>query len=69
MIELNCNIIRGKIAEKGTSQKRLAVEMGITPQSLSRKLTGKRQFTVDEAAKLCSLLEIPTDKRAEIFLL
>lgn len=65
---MNCDIIRGRIAEKRTSQKRLALEMGITPQSLSRKMTGKRQFTVDEAAKLCSLLEIPTDKRVEIFL-
>ena len=49
---MNCDIIRGRIAEKRTSQKRLALEMGITPQSLSRKMTGKRQFTVDEAAKL-----------------
>lgn len=65
---MNYNVIRGKIAEKRTSQKKLAIEMGITPQSLSRKLTGKRQFTVEEAARLCYLLEIPLEKRAEIFL-
>lgn len=65
---MNYNIIRGKIAEKRTSQKKLAGEMGIAPQSLSRKLNGKRQFTVEEAACLCKLLGIPTEKRAEIFL-
>ena len=65
---MNYDIVRGMIAERRTSQKQIAEKMGITPQSLSRKLNQKRSFTVQEATKLCELLDIPIDRRAEIFL-
>ena len=47
---MNYSVLRGKMAEAGYTQGRLAQEIGIAPQSLSRKLKGKRQFTVGEAA-------------------
>ena len=50
---MNYSVLRGKMAEAGYTQGRLAQEIGIAPQSLSRKLKGKRQFTVGEAALLC----------------
>ncbi len=65
---MNLDIIRGKIAEQRSSQKKIAEQMGISQQSLSRKMTGKRSFTVEEATELCALLNIPVEKRAEIFL-
>lgn len=66
--ELNYNFIRGQIAEKRTSQRKVAAEMGISEQSLNRKLSGKRAFTVEEAKKICDILDIPPHRRAEIFL-
>ena len=65
---MNYDFIRGRIAENRTSQKEIALKMGIAQQSLSRKLNGKRPFTVEEATKLSDLLGIPLGKRAEIFL-
>lgn len=65
---MDYNFIRGKIAEKRTSQKKVAAEMGISEQSLNRKLNGKRAFTVEEATKICDILEISPHRRAEIFL-
>lgn len=65
---MNYDFIRGRIAENRTSQKEIALKMGISQQSLSRKLNGKRPFTLKEATKLSDLLSIPPEKRAEIFL-
>lgn len=65
---MNYNFIRGQIAEKRTSQRKVAEEMGISEQSLNRKLNGKRVFTVEEATKICNILDIPLNRRAEIFL-
>lgn len=65
---MNTDIIRGKIAEKRKSQSIIAKEIGISAQSLCRKLNGKRQFTVIEATKLCEALDISIEERAKIFL-
>ena len=65
---MNYAVLRGKMAEAGYSQARLASEIGITPQSLSRKLQGKRQFTVGEAAAISMCLSLDTATKAIIFL-
>lgn len=65
---MNYNLIRGLIAEKRTSQREVARKMGVSAQSLNRKINGKRSFTVEEATKLCEILAIPVSRRAEIFL-
>lgn len=48
----------GRIAEKGYTRARLALEIGITPHTLSAKLKGRGYFTQDEILKLCMILEI-----------
>lgn len=65
---MNFNILRGKIAEKRLSQKSLALKIGMSQQSLSRKMLGKREFSIGEAEKICEVLQIPNEERADIFL-
>lgn len=65
---MNFDAVRGKMAEQRKTQKALADALGMTPQSLCRKLNGKRQFTVSEASRLCTALNIPYKERAKIFL-
>ncbi|MDD4377188.1 MAG: helix-turn-helix transcriptional regulator [Eubacteriales bacterium] len=55
---MNSNLLRGKMAEKGVNQMQLAKKIGISGNSLSRKLLGKREFTLSEAVNICSALEI-----------
>lgn len=61
------DVIRGKIAEQGKSQKEIARQLNMSAQSFSRKMTGKRQFTVNEATRLCDLLSVLLEERGKIF--
>ncbi len=65
---MNYDFIRGRMAERRICQKDIAQMMGISVQSFNRKINAKRSFTVEEATKLCDILDIPGTKRAEIFL-
>ena len=51
--------LRGRIKEKYGTQGKFAVALGLSPVSVSRKLTGKVPFTSDDIEKWCKLLEIP----------
>lgn len=55
---MNGNLLRGKIVEKGYTQEKLAKEVGISSNSLSRKLLGKREFTLTEVVSICKILGI-----------
>ena len=63
---MNANKIRAKIVEQGMTQGEVAKIIGISPNSLSRKLLGKRDFLLSEVIALCSVLAL--DKPEEIFL-
>lgn len=63
---MNANKIRGKIIERGMTQGEVAKIIGISANSLSRKLLGKRDFLLSEVIALCSVLEF--DNPQEIFL-
>lgn len=65
---MNYDFIRGRMAELRICQRDVAQMMGISVQSFNRKINAKRAFTVGEATKLCDILDIPSHKRAEIFL-
>ena len=55
---MNANLIRGKIAEAGLTQGELASRIGMSSNSLSRKLSGKRDFRVEEVCRICAELNI-----------
>lgn len=63
---MNANKIRAQIKEKGMNQGEVAKKIGISQNSLSRKLLGKRDFSLSEVVALCSILEF--DNPQEIFL-
>lgn len=60
----NVNKIKGLMAEKNISQQKLASILGISKQTLNAKLQSKREFTVNEAQKICNALDI---KDVEIY--
>jgi len=63
---MNANKIKAKIVERGMTQGEVAKIIGISPNSLSRKLLGKRDFLLSEVIALCSVLEL--DNPEEFFL-
>lgn len=50
--------IRTAMLLKKLSMGKLSKEIGISVSSLSRKLSGKTEFSVSEANKMCNALEI-----------
>ena len=66
---INASKLRGKLAEANMTQKDLATAMGISTNTLSRKISGKRDVTVGEVKKICDLLGIFDDsEKINIFL-
>lgn len=65
---MNVRLLKGKMVEAGYTQRTLAEEMGISPQSLSRKMNQKRQFTLGEVLDICNLLGMSCEQKISIFL-
>ena len=53
------------MAKKGKTQAEVARAIGISGNSMSRKLLGKREFRLSEVCKLCDYLDIQNPR--EIF--
>ncbi|MCQ2286499.1 MAG: DUF739 family protein [Bacteroidales bacterium] len=50
--------LRGRIIEKCGSQNEFAANLGLSARTISAKMTGKNNFSMDEIVAICSLLEI-----------
>ncbi len=48
-----------KLDELGWSQKELAREMGVSPQQISKIVSGKENLTIETQIKLQNILDIP----------
>ena len=48
-----------KLDEPGWSQKRLANEMGVSPQQITKIVKGKENLTLETQVKLQNILNIP----------
>jgi transcriptional regulator with XRE-family HTH domain len=48
-----------KLDELGWNQRRLAKEMGVTPQQVNKIVSGKENLTIDTLVKLQRILEMP----------
>ena len=59
--------LRGKMREKGINGNYLARKMGTTPQNISRRMTGKAPWRVDEMYNILSMLGEPDSKLSEYF--
>lgn len=58
---VNVNLLKSYMVKGGYTQKELAKSLGISEQTLTRKLK-KRVFGTDEAAKIVELLSIDDPK-------
>lgn len=63
---MNLAKIRGKMAERGMTNTKMAAALGITPTTYSHKITGRRQFQADELIQLVKVLEITLDELGSI---
>lgn len=52
------NLLRGKIAEHGTSQRKLAQKIGLNEKTFSEKMHGKYDWSLTEVQQICKLLKI-----------
>lgn len=69
MILLDANKLRGKIAAAGLTQHELAERIGISENTLSASMTGRRPFTIPEVEAMCQELGITKgSEKAAIFL-
>ena len=59
--------IKGRITEKGETYRSVSEKTGISLNSLSNKINGYSLFDLNEAAKICAVLEIPQTEIANFF--
>lgn len=59
---MNVNLLKGKMAEKQITQVILASKIGMSENSLSRKMSGKREFRLSEVVEICKVLDIDNPK-------
>lgn len=52
------SLLRGKIAEHGTSQRKLARKMGLNEKTFSEKMRGKYDWSLTEVQQICKYLKI-----------
>ena len=67
MPEMNYNALRGRIREKGLTQKECAAKIGLSEGQLNRKLAGEYDFKQDEIHGLCCLLNIDAEEIGRYF--
>lgn len=60
---MNANLLKAAMAEKGMNQAQLAKAIGISANSMSRKLNGKRDFSLSEVAAITEVLELVDPQR------
>ena len=64
---MNIPKLRGKMVEKGYNVEALAVEVGIDKSTLYRKLNDGNSFTVAEAQKIRTALDLTNEEASAIF--
>lgn len=62
MTVFNHSLLKGKIAEKGLNQSKLAKHLGISETTMSKKMRCESDFTVTEVYTLMFLLGIEDPK-------
>lgn len=58
MFRFNYDKLRGRMAEKGYSQKKLADKLGIHANTMAHKMYCDSYFTVNEVQTICKYLDI-----------
>ena len=64
---MKVNILRGKLAEAGITQRDLAGKLSLSVTSMSRKMNGLNEFTLNEAVQICNVLNLDDADKLRIF--
>lgn len=68
-MHVNVALLRGKIAERGLTQEKLARELAMDKSTLSRKMKSEAlDFSVGEMHQIVEILELSKVEAGEIFL-
>ncbi len=59
---INTSKIKGRMVEKGITQKQMAEILGIAPPTVCQKLNNIRPMDLSEAEKLMNILDIRPDE-------
>ncbi len=58
---MNANLLRGKIAEAGMTQRDLAEKLSVSVNTMTAKMNGRSCFSLNEAVRICDVLNITDD--------
>lgn len=64
---INSNKLKGRIVEKGMTQKDVAKALGLAVPTVSQKINNVRSMNLYEAFKIAELLDIPDKQFREYF--
>ncbi|MCY1715309.1 helix-turn-helix domain-containing protein, partial [Caproiciproducens galactitolivorans] len=64
---INSRKIKGRMAELNLTQRDLAKAVGVSPSTISQKISGARPVTLNEAEIFASVLKINNDQFGEFF--
>ena len=67
VLQYSYDKLRGRIVEKYGSQEKFAEVIGISPNSLSKKMTGKPGFSQKDIIRWSELLDIDKADYSEYF--
>ena len=67
VLQYSYDKLRGRIVEKYGSQEKFAEVIGISPNSLSKKMTGKTGFSQKDIIRWTELLDIDKADYSEYF--
>lgn len=55
---MNKALLKAEMVKANVTRDALSEHLGVSYSTLTQKINGKRQFTVDEAVKICQVLHI-----------
>ena len=61
------NRLKALMTIRGIKRRNLAQELGISYNTLTKKLSGQREFTLDEVLKIKEILSLDVDLCANVF--
>lgn len=64
---INTAELNQAIQQSGLKKTAVAGRMGLTVQTLTRKITGEAEFTVSQAQELSDILDLNPSQRQRIF--
>ena len=67
MAKMDYTLLRGRIRERGLTQKEVAEKVGISEGQFCQKLSGNFVFRQDELDRISNLLEIGADEIGNFF--